>query len=73
MTRDEVVKKFRDEAAMEGFAAVSHEHMTFAADTIEDLVKALAFVKAERDHWHSLVPVADRVKFPFNLHSLPTS
>lgn len=32
---------------------------------IADLREALAFVKAERDHWHGLVPVGSRVRFPF--------
>ena len=34
-------------------------------DQIDDLRKALTIVKAERDHWHGLVPRADRVQFPF--------
>lgn len=34
---------------------------------IADLRKALAFVKAERDHWHSLVPGPVRVQCPFDI------
>ena len=33
---------------------------------VADLREALAFVKAERDHWRDLVPRADRVQFPFH-------
>lgn len=42
---------------------------TTADAIIADLRNALAIVKAERDHWHALVPRADRVQFPFSVQS----
>jgi hypothetical protein len=35
------------------------------AKEIADLRNALAIVKAERDHWHALIPRHERVQFPF--------
>jgi hypothetical protein len=40
--------------------------LIYAKTQIHDLRKALTIVKAERDHWHGLVPRADRVQFPFD-------
>lgn len=53
-----------DDADMVAEAKAEIERL-WAIET--DLRSALAFVKAERDHWHGLVPRADRAQFPFDI------
>lgn len=38
-----------------------------AANEIDGLREALAIAKAERDHWHALVPLDERIRFPFKM------
>lgn len=53
--------------ALEMTAQEAADRLAAKNAEIADLRDALAYVKAERNHWHSLVPRADRVQFPFDI------